>query len=162
MTNDELLASIRTERARLDELVARVGEARMEDPVLEGGRSVKDVLAHISAWEKIGMALVRNNQPLQPPPPGESGQASTDAINDRVFEDNRIRSLDEIVAEASRSYAGLLALTEEMSDEAIDAVLGAGQEGAGQSPQVREIISGNSDAHYREHAEQIERWLDRT
>jgi hypothetical protein len=167
MTRDELLASIRRERAQLDAVVARVGEARMTEPALEGGRSVKDVLAHVSAWEKICMALVRNNQPIQPPPPGESGpsepsgtegQRQTDAINDKVYQDNRGRPLADVVADAQRSYTDLVAMVEAMSQEQLETPLG-GPQFAGQSPRVGELIGGNSDGHYREHSEQIARWL---
>jgi hypothetical protein len=38
-------------------------------------------------------------------------------------------------------------------------VLGAGQEGAELSPPVAQLISGNSDEHYREHIAQIARWM---
>jgi hypothetical protein len=158
MTKDELVARIKSERARLDEAIARAGE-RAEEPALEGGRSMKDVIAHISAWEKIGMALVRNNQPV-PPQTGATGQSSTDAINDKVFADNRDRPYADVLADAQRSYGDLVAMVEGMSEGALDSRLGAGQAGAEQSPRAGEIISGNSDGHYREHAEQIERWLD--
>jgi hypothetical protein len=167
VTKDELLAAIRRDRARLDEQVARVGEARMAEPALEGGRSVKDVLAHISAWEKICLALVRNNQPIRPPP-GETSaseaqdaeeQGRTDAINDKVYQDNRNRPPADVVADAQRSYADLLALVDGLSDEALAAALGAGQEGAESSPLVAQLISGNSHEHYQEHSEQIARWL---
>ena len=158
MTKSDLLANIRRDRAQFDALVARVGEARMTEPALEDGWSVKDVLAHISAWEKICLALVRNNQPIQAPPLGESGP-STDVINQKIYEESRGKRLDDIVAEARRSYADLLALVEGLSEDALTAVLGAGQEGTGGSPPVWQLISGNSDDHYREHSAQIERWL---
>ena len=162
MTKDKLLASIHRERGRLDALVARVGEVRMTEPALEGGRSVKDVLAHISAWEKICMALVRNNQPIQAPPPGETGpsegQRQTDAINDKVYQDSRDRPLADVVADAQRSYTDLVAMVDAMSQDQLETPLG-GPHFAGQSPRVGELIGGNSDGHYREHSEQIERWL---
>ena len=159
LSKTELLAAIRRERARLDELIARAGAARMTEPSLEGRRSVKDVLAHISAWEKICMALVRNNQPIAPPPQGESGP-STDVINERVYEGSRDQPVQEIVAEARRSYAYLIAMVEGLSHEELGAVLGAGQPGAEGSPLVLQVISENSDGHYREHAAQINAWLD--
>jgi len=167
MTRSDLLAGIRRDRAQFDALVARVGEARMTEPALEGGRSVKDVLAHVSAWEKICMALVRNNEPIQPPPPGETGpsepsgaegQRQTDAINDKVYQDNRDRPLADVVADAQRSYTDLVAMVEAMSQEQLETPLG-GPQFAGKSPRVGELISGNSDDHYREHVAQIERWL---
>ena len=154
----DLLASIRRERAALDGVVARVGD-RLVEPGLGGERSVKDVLAHISAWEKIAMALVRNNQPLQVPAPGETG-ASSDPINEKVFEDNHKRPLADVLAESRRTYGELVAMVEAMSEDQLTAVLGAGQEGAEHSPPAAAVIRGNSDEHYREHTEQIERWLD--
>ncbi len=154
----DLLASIRRERDALDAAIARVGDARLTEATLEGERSVKDVLAHISAWEKICMALVRNNQPLQAPAPGETG-ASSDPINEKVFEDNRSRPAAEVLAESQRTYGELVAMVESMSEEQLTAVLGAGQEGAEDSPPAAAIIRGNSDEHYREHTDQIDRWL---
>lgn len=167
-SRESLLAAIRRERALLDAEVARVGDARMTEATLEGGRAVKDVLAHISAWEKIGMALVRNNEPIQPSPPGGAGpsepsaadgQRSTDVINEKVYQDNRDRPLADVVADAQRSYADLVAMVEGMSQEQLEAPLG-GQQFAGQSPRAGEVIGGNSEGHYREHSEQITRWLD--
>jgi hypothetical protein len=159
VTKTELLANIRRDRAQLDALVARVGDARMTEPTLEDDRSVKDVIAHISAWEKICMALVRNNTPLDPPSPGASGP-STDLINQRIYEGSRDRPLEDVVEGARRSYAELLAMIAGLSDDALSAVLGAGQEGAEASPPVGQLISSNSDDHYREHIAQIARWLD--
>jgi hypothetical protein len=158
VTKDEFLAKIRQEHTRLDDIVTRVGESRMEEPVLEGDRSVKDVLAHIGAWEKIAVGLVRRNEPLTPPPPGENGP-STDAINDKVYQDNRDRPLADVVAEEQQSYASLIAMVESMSQAELETPVG-GQEHEGQSPPAAAIIGGNSDGHYIEHIEQIERWLD--
>jgi len=167
MTKSDLLANIRRDRAQFDALVARVGEARMTEPALEDGWSVKDVLAHISAWEKICMALVRNNEPIQAPPPGETSpsepsgaeeQRQTDAINDKVYQDNRDRPLADVVADAQRSYTDVVVMVEAMSQEQLETPLG-GPQFAGQSPLVGELIGGNSDGHYREHIEQIARWL---
>ena len=162
MNRDELLANIKRDRARLDELIARVGKTRMIEPSLEGGWSVKDVLAHLSAWEKICMALVRNNEPVPGPPPAESGP-STDIINQKIYEGSRDLPLADVVAEAQASHAELLALVEGLSDEALATVLGASKEAArvmeAEGPEVGQLISANSDAHYREHVAQIGRWL---
>lgn len=154
MNKQELLAAIRRERAAFEQAVARVGEARMTAPSLDGGRSVKDVLAHVSAWEKICMALIRNRTPIDPPAQGETGP-STDVINDRIYEGSRDKPLDEVVAEAQRSYADIVALVESLSDDELSAVQGGGEEG----PRVGELIGGNGNGHYREHTAQIERWL---
>jgi hypothetical protein len=47
-----------------------------------------------------------------------------------------------------------------MSEEQLTAPLGAGQAGAEHSSPAAAVIRGNSDEHYKEHREQIERWLE--
>ena len=140
----------------------RVGEGRMAEPALEEGWSVKDVLAHISSWEKIGMALVRKNTPVEPPPQGVT-RPSTDLINQKIYESNRDRSLADVLAYAERSHAELLALVETLSDEALNTALGVDDATVEamdvDGPTAGQVISGNSDQHYREHADQIARWL---
>jgi hypothetical protein len=155
MTKSELLASIRRERATLDALIASIPRERMTEPSLEGDRSVKDVLAHISAWEKICMALIRNNTPVDPTPPGETGQSTTDMINEKIYEGSRDQALEDVEAEARRSYAELLAFIDSLSDEQLDTAIGGGDAG----PRIGELFGGNSDGHYREHIAQLERWL---
>jgi hypothetical protein len=152
VTRDALLAAIRRDRATLDALIASVPRERLIEPSLDGDRSAKDVLAHISAWEKICMALIKNKTPIDPPEQGAT-RPSTDVINERIYEGSRGQPLDEVEAEARRSYADMLALVEGLSDEALAAPQGA------DGPPVEQLISGNSDHHYREHIAQIERWL---
>jgi uncharacterized protein (TIGR03083 family) len=153
MTKSELLANIRCDRAALDRLIESVPPDERSAPVLDDGWSVKDVLAHLCAWEKIATATVRNNRPVDAPPDGDT--STTDAINQKVYEDNRGRPVADIVAEAERSHGALLALVEELSDEQLVSPLG----GAAGGPTAGEIISGNSDQHYREHAAWIREQL---
>ena len=70
-TKAELLAEIRREWLLLETLLNRLSEAQMTAPETSGPWSVKDMLAHISAWEKVlldrlGAAISR--QPAQYPP----------------------------------------------------------------------------------------------
>jgi hypothetical protein len=157
LSKHDLLASIRHERARLDGLIAGVSPERLAEATLDGGWSIKDLLAHISGWEKICMALVRNNEPINAPPPGESGP-STDVINARMYEGNRDKPAEDIFADAQRSYAALVDMIEGLSEQVLGSRLG-GDQAAEASPTVAALISGNSDEHYREHSEQIEAWL---
>jgi len=58
---DELLQRIREEREALERAVARVPAEKMTEPLLEGGWSVKDVLAHIAAWEGLMVGWVEES-----------------------------------------------------------------------------------------------------
>lgn len=52
MTKSELLKLIRDERGLLEMTLARLTHAQMLLPGVDGEWSVKDALAHISAWER--------------------------------------------------------------------------------------------------------------
>ena len=51
-TKAELLATMRRVRAEWNALMAAVGEARMGEPDVVGTWSVRDAIAHLSAYER--------------------------------------------------------------------------------------------------------------
>ena len=149
MTNDELLAEIARGRAEFEEAAAALGAERRTEPVFDDGWTFKDILAHILTWEKIAMGVVRSGGFSGPSPDEpESGQGVTDAINAKVYADNRDRALDDVVAESDRVYAELREFIAALPDGRLDERL----TGEGDPPLVREMLSGNGHEHYREHA----------
>lgn len=152
MTKDELLAAIKRDRAALESLLARVGENRMLEPALEGGWSVKDALAHITAWEQRCLGWIRESGGDKPPSFTAEG---INAYNAEVYEANKARPLPEIVADSKRSYDEIVATVTGLADEAITAP----PAWAPAIPLDR-IIDANSAEHYRVHIEQLTRWLD--
>ena len=52
MDKTELLAMIQSDRAQFDGLLATLSAEQMCQATLENDWSVKDVLAHIAAWER--------------------------------------------------------------------------------------------------------------
>jgi hypothetical protein len=151
MTKSELLASIRRERATLDALVASLSEAQRIAPELDADWSVKDALAHISAWERLCLKWIREGRRDE----GPFTQESIDAFNDGIYEGHRVHTLDDVLAESRESHAALLAMVEALMDD-----LDAPPAWAPGRP-LGAIISSNADEHYREHIEQILRWTER-
>ncbi len=156
MTNEELLAEIRQARADFDAVVAGIAEGRRTEPMFEDGWSVKDVLVHIATWEKIAMGVVRNDG-YPGGPPGESGTDGpeggdqADAINAKVYADNRNRALADVEAEAERTHTEMRDFIAALPEGRLDERLA----GDNDLPLVGEILSGNSHGHYAEHAEWI-------
>ena len=152
MTKDELLASIRDERARFDAAVAAVGIDRHTLPALDGGWSVKDVLAHVSFWERACSrwleAVARGETPERPE------VRDVDATNARAYNEAKDAALDAIVAESRAASDAIIRATEALSEADL-----ADEQRFGFA--TRRMIDGNSGEHYREHAEQIEAWLAR-
>jgi len=152
MTKAELVANIERDRARLDELLAALDGARMTEPALDDGWSVKDALAHITSWEQLCLGWIRAGERRE----GPFTDDSLNALNARIYAENRDRPLVAVLARSRQSSAEILAVTESLSDEA----LAAPPAWAPGRP-LAEIISGNADDHYREHIEQISAWLAR-
>lgn len=148
MTKTQLLANITRDRAALDALVASVDASRLTEPALEDGRSVKDVLAHVTAWEQLCLKWVREGQRQEV----EFTQDVIDAVNQSTFDANRSRPLGVVMAESRASYDAIIAMVTS-TDADLDAPPAWAQFPLG------EIISENTYAHYREHIDQISRWL---
>lgn len=115
MKKAELVESIRRERAELNAIIARVGEPEMLKPALDDDWSIKDVVAHITAWEQLCLTWVRTNHRGE----GPFTPASLSALNAKLHAENARRSLDDVLADARRSYEEFVAMVEEQSDESL-------------------------------------------
>lgn len=147
MTRDELVATIRTERARLDAAVAGLSEAQRVSPALDNHWSVKDVLAHISAWERTCTgwleAIARGATPQRPE------VEDVDETNARFYAGARDATLAVVLADSQASHDALIAVAMRLTDAQLNDTRPLGFE-------LWHMVDGNSAEHYREHAEQIE------
>ncbi len=110
---EELLGRIRANRGRFDAIVAAMPEQRLTEPLLPGGWSVKDVLAHI-AWgerEAIGVAEARAlvGSPLW--------DVSEDERNRAVVDESRSRPLEEVLADYRSTFERYISALETLSED---------------------------------------------
>ena len=151
MTKDELIASIKRDRATLYALVAPLDEAQMTAPSIESGWSVKDVLAHISAWEGLCArwldAAGRDETPDRPE------VRNVDETNARMHVAAKDIPLPQVIARSQASHEAMLRAVEALSEADL-----ADEQRFGWP--AWQMASGNSDEHYREHAAQIVRWVE--
>lgn len=151
----ETLALLDSERARLDAAVASIPHERMETPELDGGWSVKDVVAHIT-WSEREMVGVLRQRALVG---SELWELSQDARNAAVYEENRARPLDDTLDEARRVFAELRAEIARLSDAELNdpaAIVGL----PGEITPWR-LLAGNSWAHYPEHLPALQALAER-
>ena len=110
---DDLLGQVREDRQRFDAILERVPRERLADPVLPGGWSVKDVLAHI-AWGEREALGVMNARALVG---SELWNVSEDERNEAVVRESRSRASDEVLHEYRIAFADFTAALEQLSDE---------------------------------------------
>lgn len=156
MDKASLRDAIQTTWAEWDALVATVDPARFEQPGVSGHWSLKDVIAHISWYEReiAHMLTIRSYAEGS-----EWWGLPLDEQNAHIYEANRQRSLDDVLAESKTTHAALLAALDTVSDQDLhDASRFAySPEGA----QPWEIIAQNSSLHYPHHTQDLRAWLAR-
>ncbi len=120
MSKAELLHDLDEENKQYERLLSDIGEGRMEQPGVAGFWSVKDIVAHITAWRR------RTVQRLQaaargeaaPPPEWPRELKADDAINAWFHERDRNKSVRQVLDESRQVFeqmrAGVEALPEAM------------------------------------------------
>jgi hypothetical protein len=160
VTNKQQL--IEATRASWDALQAEIAPLS-DDQLLQSGItdgwSIKDSLAHISAWERMFIswleALMRGERPDRPANMTEEWVNETNA---RVHAEHRNDSLDDVRAESRASHEAILVLIDGLSEEALfDPQHFPWMRGRDMAPWLR----GNADEHYDEHREHIAAWRAR-
>ncbi len=159
MNKSELVETLQTERARWDALLSEVRPEEMDLPGVCGEWSVKNLAAHLAAWERRPVAwleAIRNGTQPQPAP-WPQDLTGDDPINAWIFEANRNRPWREVLDESRQVSEQLRASLQYVSEQ--DLITPARFEWLGESS-VLDSIACNSYAHYREHGEMIRAWLD--
>ncbi|MFX0113937.1 MAG: ClbS/DfsB family four-helix bundle protein, partial [Candidatus Hodarchaeota archaeon] len=99
ITKKELIEQLRTERARLETLLEGLRTDQMEIPGVRGEWSVKDIIAHITVWERRGIewirAVAQGNEP-QVPEPGYTYR-DQEALNLQTYQESRKRPLSDVL-----------------------------------------------------------------
>jgi hypothetical protein len=157
-TKAELLAEIRREWLLFETLLNGLSEAQMTAPNVEGPWSVKDMLAHLCAWEKVlldrlGAALSRGAAQYAP----ILSEDDVHRFNAQVYAESQGRSLPAVLLEFRSLYTGVLTTVEALGesfltqpmplDYPLDNLI------------AWQIIRANTSDHYQEHRLALETWL---
>ncbi|MDP9316531.1 MAG: ClbS/DfsB family four-helix bundle protein [Chloroflexota bacterium] len=149
MDKATLLAKLRTNRALFERLLAHVSPQYLMQPYGDDERSVKDILAHLTAWEqriiqRLDTAHQGDAAPLQ-----TMTRADMDQFNAHVLAANRDRSWQEVVTAFHHSFQQLLDRVQAFTDaELTEPQHFAWLEG---SPLWRYLLSGPAYFHYQAH-----------
>jgi uncharacterized damage-inducible protein DinB len=144
-TRDEVLDLVRHSRADLEAALARIPEERMVEPLLDGGWSAKDLMAHVSHWE---MAFLSN---LGEPPPPVLDQGGEEATNRAVYEYHRLRRLADVRREFEETHRRLVERVSQFDDDGLNA-----RPVPDHDRVVWQYIAGETWEHYPSHVAQLE------
>lgn len=158
MTAARLVDILQTERSQWNALLAQVGPDRMEIPGVEGTWSVKELVAHLTWYERAivdGARQVMSGGAFVRP---SSGAGDMDERNARIAAESRARPVADVLAEADDVFSQLLRIIAACPDDLLNnaKLLDMPDE---IPPWMR--VANNSYTHYRQHAQSIREWLAR-
>jgi hypothetical protein len=119
MQKAELLDWLQGEYRQWEALLDQIGEVRLDQPGVNGRWSMKDIVAHLTGWNRNLVArfqAAQRGEP-EPPPPWPADLESDDEINAWIYEANRERSAREVLDETHTVHQQLIAAIEGLSDE---------------------------------------------
>ena len=154
MNKQELIQRIETDWARLQASLDGLSEEQLHTPGVVGEWSVKDILAHIAAWQtRLIAAMFKAEKGLIPDTTG--GGTTVDKLNAQWYREMKDRSFDQVWEDLDASYHQVLARLENLSEQ--DLVEPKRFKWMKGEPFER-YLAGDSYEHYVEHAGQIEAW----
>lgn len=154
-----LLDKIYGEYAAFEALLAPLTQEQMTTPGVTELWSIKDVLAHLNAWQRRLLDLLQAAAQGKEPavPTRELTDADVERLNAQFYEVAKLHSLDEIHAAFRSAHQQVAEAIQALSDDDLTT--------EERFPWMRgtpllAVIRGNTDEHYQEHRVAIQSWLD--
>jgi hypothetical protein len=123
MDKSELQAWLHESYDEWEAFLDQIGAARMDEPGVAGHWSVKDIVIHLTGWDRYVVARLqaaRRGEP-EPPPPWPADLQTDDEINAWLFERNHGRSVNEILADTQGLFQQIFTILEELpADTRVD------------------------------------------
>ena len=155
MDKAKVLDALRTERAKWDSVLEQVGEERMMQTGVEGDWTVKDIIAHVTWYEREMVQVFRNRALIG----SDLWNLPTHERNAAIFEQEHERPLAEVLAESRQAYRELIQAIESLSDEDLNDPQRFAEMPDEWVPW--QVLASNSWEHYPDHVATIRAWLER-
>lgn len=149
----ELLTSIEDGYQKFEALLAPLSDYQQTIVGVNGIWSIKDNLAHLSAWHQSAIGMLQAvQQGYEYRSPWKN--MSFDEANAQIYQESRDRSLQEVRNEFRATYQALYANVLAMTEESLNRPIPWRD-----NQPIWFWIVGNSYEHYQEHGEIIQNWL---
>ena len=161
-TKDELLQRINSEYAALEQTIGRLSDEQMLLPI-DGSWSAKDLLAHISAWQRIMLYVHIGGQPFNQVAQLDTvsyAKTPIDVMNEAFYQRDKDRPLPEVLDTFRRLHQQLLTTLTNMSEADLFKSYTPQGRGPDSAGQLIDWIVGDSYDHYQEHRATIHAWAE--
>lgn len=156
MKKDEFLDAVRSERRQWDELVSGIDNERMAESGTIGDWSVKNIICHIS-WFEREMAELLETRTLVG---SDLWNLPTDERNDAIFQQYRTQPLEEALSVSRESFDRLVSAIETLAEDELSDPRRYQNMPSDWVPW--QIVAQNSYEHYEHHATDIRAWMSQT
>ncbi|HLI08840.1 MAG TPA: ClbS/DfsB family four-helix bundle protein [Ktedonobacteraceae bacterium] len=157
MTRGVLLGNIQEGYNQLEALLASLSEEQMLMPEVNGPWSVKDNIAHLTAWHNYTLERLGSLLAGEEPPAFMPGLTTEDEENEYIYQQNKNHPLAEVLTGFRASYQRMYNTVQALSEE----MLNRHFPGRTNSYPAWRFIAGNTYEHYQEHGDIIRDWLSR-
>lgn len=157
-TVEELVGRIEAAWNALDARIAQYADDVLSGPTDAAGWSIRDHLAHLTAWEGSVLGIIRDGRPQNETMGVDRALwegDDLDAINERVRARTASDSLAEVLEARSVTHRDLLATLDAVPFERLGQRWTDGIGDASDAPTILEKAIGNTVEHYPEHGEWI-------
>lgn len=159
---DHILAALKEQFDRWEELLGSLSEEKISKPSFENDWSIKDVVAHLWAWQQISIARMEaglhDHEPEFPRwivVSVENWEEDADRVNALTFERHHNKTWSEVHRNWSDQFLRLLDLGEKFSER--DLLDGDRYQWLNGYSLVFILVA--SYDHHQEHLEKLVNWL---
>ena len=119
MKKSELLNWLQEKYQQWEVLLDEIGPARMDRPGVNGDWSMKDIISHLTGWNRwlLDRLQAAGRGESEPPPPWPAHLQTDDEINAWIYESSRGRSVREVLDEMRQVHQQLLRVIEGLPDD---------------------------------------------
>jgi len=119
MKKSELLNWLQEEYQQWEAFLDQIGPAHMDQPGVNDNWSMKDIVAHLTGWNRwlvVRLQAAQRSEP-EPPPPWPAYLQTEDEINAWIYESNQGRSVREVLDESQQVFLQLFSVIEGLPAE---------------------------------------------
>jgi hypothetical protein len=163
ITKRALIDQLQADRAWIEGMLSGLTEEQMNVPGVEGDWSIKDIIAHLTVWERRGTQWITwartaaQSGDTEVPLAGYSGK-DVDRLNRGHYLKNKDRPVPDVLQDFALAFPPLLEEVEALRDE--DLAVEFQSDWTDHRPYpLSEIVSWRF-YHYRGHGKCIEAWTN--